>query len=445
MTAAKLLSSIEPIVRYQRSRFRGGGSDQPGTPRYDFGLQQKEDVLHRLTEIWATGEASASLGFGAARFFDEFDPLDHGQDEIFAEKGIPTGRARIRAIAEYRAQALELIQLRGMPEDLRDKHRLDELESDRLIQFLVSDALANVLCPACKLWNTGHGANLMREAVSLMGGYGITEDCPGFLGQKWMDAQLEATYEGPEAVQRRQLSVTMTNELFLEQFRQWIKELRGIAGRRPGTGACALASAMELWLWTLRHLLESKDAEGRALYRNQRQGVTFPMADALCWLLASRFQILDVIEREERGRDNPALAEGLPGFVQFFTDLCHVQSARAAGEVSRICAELVFGYNRHPSWEKEGDEYCFRVDEIESYESVMPGISVGVRAQGDIMELDGSHPPKAGPCVRFKGMETFIALRNKLDGCMSGARLAKDRAAQALPEVMIPEAADYPV
>ena len=49
------------------------------------------------------------------------------------------------------------------------------------------------------------GANMMREAVSLMGGYGITEDCPGFLGHKWMDAQLEATYEGPEAVQRRQL------------------------------------------------------------------------------------------------------------------------------------------------------------------------------------------------------------------------------------------------
>jgi alkylation response protein AidB-like acyl-CoA dehydrogenase len=47
---------------------------------------------------------------------------------------------------------------------------------------------------------------MMREAVSLMGGYGITEDCPGFLANKWMDAQLEATYEGPEAVQRRQLT-----------------------------------------------------------------------------------------------------------------------------------------------------------------------------------------------------------------------------------------------
>ena len=62
---------------------------------------------------------------------------------------------------------------------------------------------------------------MLREAVSLMGGYGITEDCPGFLANKWMDAQLEATYEGPEAVQRRQLTVTMTNDVFLALFRVW--------------------------------------------------------------------------------------------------------------------------------------------------------------------------------------------------------------------------------
>ena len=85
-----------------------------------------------------------------------------------------------------------------------------DLEDDPLVQYAILDSVANVLCPACKLWNTGHGAQMMREAVSLMGGYGITEDCPGFLGHKWMDSQLEATYEGPEVVQRRQLSVTIT-------------------------------------------------------------------------------------------------------------------------------------------------------------------------------------------------------------------------------------------
>jgi hypothetical protein len=92
----------------------------------------------------------------------------------------------------------------------------------------------------------------MREAVSLMGGYGITEDCPGFLGHKWMDAQLEATYEGPEAVQRLQLSLTMTNELFLAQFKQWIVELKNISAERPGTGACALATAMKLVIDNIR-------------------------------------------------------------------------------------------------------------------------------------------------------------------------------------------------
>src|SRR5208283_2432593 len=115
--------------------------------------------------------------------------------------------------------------------------RRKTLEAEPLAQFALLDSVANVLCPACNLWNTGHGANMMREAVSLMGGYGITEDCPGFLGYKWMDAQLEATYEGPEAVQRRQLSLTMINEVFLAQFKQWISEMRRIASDRPGTGA----------------------------------------------------------------------------------------------------------------------------------------------------------------------------------------------------------------
>ncbi len=179
--------------------------------------------------------------------------------------------------------------------------RFSELAADTLVQFLVKDSLANVFFPACKLWNTGQAATMMREAVSLMGGYGITEDCPGFLGQKWADAQLEATYEGPEAVQRRQLSITMTNELFLAQFRQWIKDMRVIAGRRPGSGACTLASAMELWLFTLDYLQKAKDADGKPLYHSQRHGVVFPLADALCWLLASRQQILDLLELEEKG------------------------------------------------------------------------------------------------------------------------------------------------
>jgi alkylation response protein AidB-like acyl-CoA dehydrogenase len=427
MTTAKLLSSVEPIIRYHRGRFRGGEVAEPGSPRYELGLQLKQDVLHRLVEVWATGEAGASLGFAAARLFDEIDPLERQKDEIFAKEGI-RGTAALRAGRRYQKEALDSLQ-----------HGSDC--DQPMVRYALMDSLANVLCPACKLWNTGHGANMMREAVSLMGGYGITEDCPGFLGHKWMDSQLEATYEGPESVQRRQLSVTMVNELFLAQFHRWVAEMREIAAGHPGTGACTLATAMQLWLWTLNYLQKAVDPDGSRLYQSSRQGVTFPLADALCWLLASRYQILDVLELAEKGSDNPVLAEALPGLVNFLTDLCHVQSARAAGEVGRICAELVFGYQRHPAWDVEGYQGCYTPDELIALEGVIPGVS---SLATDVIEKDGSHPKKAGPCVRTDGLEQFLRVRGRIDGCLTGAQLAKDRAAEALTKVMIPEALDYP-
>ncbi len=435
MTAAKLLSAIEPIVRYQRGRFRGAETATPGSVRYELGLQAREDSLHRLVDVWATGEASASLAFAAARAFDELDPLEREMEKLYAGRGIAGAKAKSKLLREVADQAVSLMQL-----PLGDR-RKGALNSDLLLRFVALDSLADVLCPAAKLWNTGWGAQMMREAVSLMGGYGITEDCPGFLGNKWMDAQLEATYEGPEAVQRRQLSVTMTNPVFLAQFRSWIREMRGIASEHPGTGACALATAMTMWLWTLGHLQHSKDADGGKLYQSARQGVTFPLADALCWLVAARCQILDVLRVQKQGAEDASIAEGLPGLVNFLTDLCHVQSARAGGEVARICAELVFGYNRHPAWDEEGTRGCWHEDELDALESLMPGInSYGL----DVIANDGSHPLKAGPCVKCLGASPFLSLHTKLDGCLTGSRLAKDRAAESISKLMIPEALDYP-
>jgi alkylation response protein AidB-like acyl-CoA dehydrogenase len=431
MTSAKLLSAVEPVIRYQRGRFRGAETTAPGSPRYELGLQMKEDALHRLVDVWAVGEAGASLGFVTARLFDELDPLERQKDQRFADQGIGGGTAQFKALRRVQKDALECLALTAQPEGQRDAARYAALTADPLVQFLILDAQANVFCPAVKLWNTGYGATVMREAVSLMGGYGITEDCPGFLGHKWMDAQLEATYEGPEAVQRRQLTVTMTNEVFLAQFTAWIGEMRAIAAERPGTGACALASAMQLWLWTLKHLEKACDADGGKLFLGNRQGVTFPLTDALCWLLASRAQILDLLELAAKGPGNPTVAEGLPGLLRFFTDLCHVQAGRAAGEVGRICAELVYGYNRHPAW--DGDACC-------GPDAADPLLAVSTDSSASTMPVG----PKAGPCVCFDGLEAFGRLRLKLDGCLTGVRLAKDRAAAALTKVMIPEALDYP-
>lgn len=435
MTASHLLSAVEPVIRYQRGRFRGAEGAKPGSIRYEQGIQQREDALHRLIDVWTAGEAATSLGLSTARLFDELDPLEKQKTLMLAERGIRGGRAEMKALRESEQKAIELLSLR-----IDDPHRV-ELEADPLVQFALKDAEANVLCPATKLWNTGHGTNMLREAVSLMGGYGITEDCPGFLANKWMDAQLEATYEGPEAVQRRQLTITMTSEVFLALFRAWTAEMRRISSTHPGTGACTLATAMQMWLWSLDYLQKAKDPDGNKLYHGQRQGVTFALADALCWLVASRAQILDLLELEASGPMDPVVAEGLEGTLQFFTDLCHVQAAQSAGEVSKICAELVYGYNAHPCWNESGAAICYGADELDELEESMAGISATAL---DVLSSDGGHPQKAGPCPSCNAAGEFLRLQNKLACCLSGSRLAKDRAAETASHVMIPEALDYP-
>ncbi|HSH09274.1 MAG TPA: acyl-CoA dehydrogenase family protein, partial [Oceanipulchritudo sp.] len=392
MTSAKLLSAIEPVIGYQRSRFRGGESG-PGSPRFDLGLQMNEDVLHRLIDVWATGEAGASLGFEAARQADEFDPIERAKDALCIEQGL-TGRKQFMALRKKEAEVIEYLELLYSKADSPESTaRKQELEADTLVQFALRDARANIMNPATKLWNTGWGATVMREAVTLMGGYGVTEDCPGFLPQKWMDAQLEATYEGPEAVQRRHLTLGMASPIFLRELELFQNHLAGIAAEWPATGAAALAAAIELWRWSFVWLQEHKDAAGRPLFHGKRQGVTFPLADSVCWLLACRCQLQDLLELKKSGPTNAVVAENLSDYLAFFADLCFVQTARAAGEISRICGNLVFAY-----------------------------------------AADAGDPRLA----------EFDQLRAKLDRVLAGSGLAKDRAANALTGVMIPETLDYP-
>ncbi len=390
MSSAKLLSAVEPIIRYHRARFRGGDA-QPGTPRYDQGLQMKEDATQRLADLWACGEAGSSLGFDAARKADLLDPLEKQKEALFHAQGITGPRAQMSALKKLEPLALEYLKLQFTPEDKRDAARFAELSADVFVQCIVLDAETNILIPACKLWCPGVGADMMRQAVALVGGYGVTEDCPGFLFQKWNDTQLEATYEGPEVVQRRHLTATMTNPVFLALMGHWIIELDGFAASWPQAGTKALAQAMRLWLWTLNFLQNAKDAEGKKLYSGNRQGVTFPLADAAAWLAAARCFVDDVRELKAKGPENPILAEGIEDTLGFFADLCTIQNARTAGEVGRICAELVYGY-------------------------------------GAEADLGG-----------------FAALRAELDASLAGARLARDRAGEALCGVMIPEALDYPL
>ena len=407
MTSAKLLSAVEPVIRYHRRRFRGAVGINEGTPRFDMGLQQKEDALHRLLDVWAAGESGTSLGFMALRLLDTYDAIEKAKSEVLAAQGIAGGRAEFKALRAREGAAVEYVVLSAQKTlDAAKSARLAELEADPVIKFMVTESLSSVLIPAAKLWNTGHGVNMMREAVSMMGGYGITEDCPGFLGTKWIDGQLEATYEGPEVVQRRQLSVTMSRPIFLQQFLQWIAHLRDVAEEHPAIGAGTLANAMELWLWSRKYLSTAKDAYGKDLYSNQRHGVTYPLADALAWLVATYHLILDVLELTKQGPGNPALAEGIDGLVGFYTELCHIHSATAAGEATKICAELVVGYKAAP---------------------------------------DATLDEPATIADAFQDLAPFIALRTRVDLSLVGSKLAKDRGAESRGHVMIPEVLDYPV
>ncbi|HTT56233.1 MAG TPA: hypothetical protein VMF63_03935, partial [Opitutaceae bacterium] len=111
------------------------------------------------------------------------------------------------------------------------------------------------------------------------------------------------------------------------------------------------------------------------------------------------------LELEAKGPANAVVAADLAGLVNCFSDLACVQAASAAGECGRLCAELVYGYNATDTCSADG---CC--------------------AQG----------PAAA------ALAPFAELRRKVDACLAGSRLAKDRAAEALAHVMIPEALDYP-
>jgi hypothetical protein len=153
------------------------------------------------------------------------------------------------------------------------------------------------------------------------------------------------------------------------------------------------------------------------------------LGEAFGALIAARAQILEVVSEGS----TPSTAAAVR---QFYTDLCHVQSVRAAGAVGTLCAEIVFGSRHHPAWDTDGCSSCYGADDLDTLEGWIPGIASSARAHSDVIEADGSHPLKAGPCAKVDGLDTFIRLRAKLDSCLTGARVAKARAAAALPSIL---------
>lgn len=218
------------------------------------------------------------------------------------------------------------------------------------------------------------------------------------------------------------LSDVVMRPEFLALLPAWVAELRAVASSRPETGACTVATALELWSWTAERFRAGKGvpAEAASQALDELAGILSP-------LIAARSLALEIANNEP---------SGTPAEIELRLDLCHVQAARAAATSATACAELVFGYRRHLVWDAEGCSTCYAGDAVDDLEAVMPGIASGARSTGSVVESDGSHAVKAGPCASFEGLETFTRLRRKLDGCLTGARFARDRAAAAIARSM---------
>ena len=211
---------------------------------------------------------------------------------------------------------------------------------------------------------------------------------------------------GNDGVRDRLANAIMSPE-FPALLRTWIRELRETASSWPDSGACTIATALKLWSWTLEQF---RSGDGTSVQ------IVDELLEMFAPLVAARCLAID------------ASHEGIRSAL----DVSHVYAAHQSALAGAACSELVFGYRRHLVWDSEGCATCYIGEDVDDLEAIMPGIAAGARSQIDILESDGSHPAKRGPCATSEGLEAFTRLRNRLDACLTGARIAKDRAAAAL-------------
>lgn len=215
---------------------------------------------------------------------------------------------------------------------------------------------------------------------------------------------VDAILAGNEAA-RDQLAETVLSPEFVPLLRGWMRELREIASAWPDSGGCTLATALKLWSWTVDR------------FRSESQPyVIDELVGTFCSLAAARSFVLSAVIDSSQLR----------------LDLAHVYAAHVSAHAAATCAEVVFGYRRHLVWDAEGCATCFGTDELDDLEAIIPGFASGAGTTIDVIGGNAAHPAKRGPCARIDGLETFQQLRNRLDACLSGARIAKDRAAATM-------------
>jgi hypothetical protein len=174
MTAAKALATVANFSPARRS----GGPE--------FWLL--------MADLWAAGEAAASLGFLAARISDRLDSRGSGDAAATAD--------------------------------------------------------TNLFVPAAKLFATTRTIPALSQ-VAAAAGSGVDD-----LRWQIADAQVEAVYMGPEASQRRLISAAMAEKTFAASLAEWIDALDRRASSFPTPAPQCLAAGFRLWLRTFSVLQE---------------------------------------------------------------------------------------------------------------------------------------------------------------------------------------------
>ena len=148
MTAAKLLSAVEPIIRYRRGSSAELRQQHQESVRYQMGLQAHEDALHRLVDVWRRAkQAHRSRLPPHVRLtnWTRWSTKSRNSGEAGCYR--PSRPSQSSKASCRRSRAAAEIAGNGQSKGTS--------RSDPILRFLVLDSPADTLCPAAKLWNTG--------------------------------------------------------------------------------------------------------------------------------------------------------------------------------------------------------------------------------------------------------------------------------------------------
>jgi alkylation response protein AidB-like acyl-CoA dehydrogenase len=158
--------------------------------------------------------------------FDELDPLEREKDRILAERGVKPGRPTIKALAAATSDALEYIDLDALPAGPARRRALRCARRRPARPVRRARRARQRALPRVQALEHGSRRNDDARGREPDGRLRHHRGLPGLPRLQVDGRPARGHLRGPEAVQRRQLSITMTNEVFLGQFRQWIAEMR---------------------------------------------------------------------------------------------------------------------------------------------------------------------------------------------------------------------------